>query len=67
MRYDKACSSLRAAKEMIAITEKKLQGDSGAFDATWQEMLNHADVRVRKYCFMLKTGVHYVFYNERGG
>ena len=46
MRYDKACSSLQAAKEMIAITEKKLHGHSGSFDATWQEMLNHADVRV---------------------
>ena len=46
MKYDKACSSLRAAKEMIAITEKKLEDHSGSFDSTWQEMLNHADVRV---------------------
>jgi len=46
MRYDKACSSLQAAKEMIAITENKIKGLSGSFDPTWQEMLNHADVRL---------------------
>ena len=53
MRYDKACSSLKAAKEMIAITEKKIEGLSGSFDATWQEMLNHADVRVGRMIYFL--------------
>ncbi|XP_065053668.1 SH3 domain-binding protein 5-like [Rhopilema esculentum] len=46
MRYDKACSLLRGAKEMISITEKKLEGQSGGFDSTWQEMLNHADMKL---------------------
>ena len=53
MRYDKACSSLQAAKEMIAITENKIKGLSGSFDPTWQEMLNHADVRVGRMIYFL--------------
>ena len=32
---------------MISITEKKIEGQSGTFDSTWQEMLNHADMKVR--------------------
>eukprot|EP00794_Sanderia_malayensis_P003059 gene3059-3522_t len=46
VQYDKACNVHRGAKETISTAEKKIQGRPGAFDATWQEMLNHADIKL---------------------
>ncbi len=46
VQFDKACNIHRGAKETISAAEKKIQGRPGAFDATWQEMLNHADIKV---------------------
>ena len=48
MRYEKACSDHRGAKETIRMAEQKAEQNPGSFqfDAAWQEMLNHADMKV---------------------
>ena len=47
-RYERACSQLVAAKEMVSIAEvgffNRVKGQN--FDPAWQEMLNHATLKV---------------------
>ncbi|ESO10208.1 hypothetical protein HELRODRAFT_190408 [Helobdella robusta] len=46
--YQKANSIYKAAQETVTLAEERLVGDDGdklAFDAAWQEMLNHANRR----------------------
>ncbi|XP_054769003.2 SH3 domain-binding protein 5-like [Lytechinus pictus] len=46
LRFERACSMLTAAKEMVDLAEQGLFQDGRTFDANWQEMLNHATMKV---------------------
>ena len=46
LRFDRACSQLGAAKEMVFLAEQGYFKKGQPFDPAWQEMLNHATTRV---------------------
>ncbi|XP_022091227.1 uncharacterized protein LOC110979587 [Acanthaster planci] len=46
VRFERANSMLAAAKEMVDLAEQGLIQDGRKFDANWQEMLNHATMKV---------------------
>ncbi|XP_041480749.1 SH3 domain-binding protein 5-like [Lytechinus variegatus] len=46
LRFERACGMLTAAKEMVDLAEQGLFQDGRTFDANWQEMLNHATMKV---------------------
>ena len=45
-RYERACSQLAAAKEMVFLAEQGFNKKGQKFDPAWQEMLNHATLKV---------------------
>ncbi len=47
IRYERACSQLAAAKEMVNLAEQGFFKKGQSFDPAWQEMLNHATMKVR--------------------
>lgn len=48
--FQRATEVLRAAKETISLAEQRLlEEDNRQFDSAWQEMLNHATQRVRRW------------------
>lgn len=59
MRYDKASSQHAASKEMIRVAEAQLgsrvvtdgpdPSSPSPLDLAWQEMLNHATLKVQEY------------------
>ena len=49
MRYERACSQLTAAKEMVNLAEQGYFKQSQQFDPAWQEMLNHSTMKVWHY------------------
>nr|XP_042907820.1 SH3 domain-binding protein 5-like [Parasteatoda tepidariorum] len=48
LRYERASSAHSAAKEMVYLAEEGLKKEGGCFDPAWQEMLNHATLRVNE-------------------
>ncbi|XP_072029285.1 uncharacterized protein [Amphiura filiformis] len=46
VRFERANSMLSAAKEMVDLAEQGLMQEGRTFDANWQEMLNHATMKV---------------------
>ena len=46
LKFDRACSQLMAAKEMVFLAEQGYFKKGQPFDPAWQEMLNHATTRV---------------------
>ena len=46
LRFDRACSQLAAAKEMVFLAEQGYFKKGQPFDPAWQEMLNHATTKV---------------------
>ena len=48
LRFERACSQLAAAKEMVFLAEQGFFNKGQPFDPAWQEMLNHATMKVRK-------------------
>ena len=48
VRFERANSMLSAAKEMVDLAEQGLMQEGRTFDANWQEMLNHATMKVCK-------------------
>lgn len=46
LRYERASSAHAAAKEMVYLAEEGLKKEGRCFDPAWQEMLNHATLRV---------------------
>ncbi|CAL4102186.1 unnamed protein product, partial [Meganyctiphanes norvegica] len=46
VRYERAMSQHAAAREMVFLAEEGLMQKGCIFDATWQEMLNHATSKV---------------------
>lgn len=46
MNYEMACEAYSEAKERIGIAEKKFASANHEFDATWQEMLNQANLKL---------------------
>ncbi|XP_038051728.1 SH3 domain-binding protein 5-like [Patiria miniata] len=46
VRFERANSMLAAAKEMVDLAEQGLIQEGRKFDANWQEMLNHATMKV---------------------
>ena len=46
VRYERASSSHHAAKEMVCLSEEGLAHEGRIFDPAWQEMLNHATMKV---------------------
>ena len=49
IRYERAVSQHNAAREMVYLAEEGLMEKGCTFDATWQEMLNHATSKVFFY------------------
>jgi len=47
VRFERANSAHAAAKEMVFLAEEGLRAEGRTFDHAWQEMLNHATMRVR--------------------
>ena len=47
LRYDRACGQLMAAKEMVYLAEQGYFCKGQPFDPAWQEMLNHATMKVQ--------------------
>lgn len=57
VRFERANSAHTAAKEMVFLAEEGLKAEGRTFDHAWQEMLNHATMRVRhsvKLCTLKK-------------
>lgn len=48
LRFERANSALSVAKEMVFLAEEGLQKEGRTFDPAWQEMLNHATIRVNE-------------------
>lgn len=48
VRFERANSAHVAAKEMVALAEEGLRTEGRIFDHAWQEMLNHATMRVNE-------------------
>jgi len=46
VRYERACSQLTAAKEMVNLAEQGYFKRTQQFDPAWQEMLNHSTTKV---------------------
>jgi hypothetical protein len=46
LRYERACSQLAAAKEMVNLAEQGYFNHGQPFDPAWQEMLNHSTMKV---------------------
>ena len=46
LRFERACSQLMAAKEMVYLAELGFFKKGQPFDPAWQEMLNHATIKV---------------------
>ena len=46
MKFERANSAHTAAKEMVFLAEEGLKAEGRTFDHAWQEMLNHATMRV---------------------
>lgn len=48
MKYERAFSQQAAAREMVELAEQGYQSkeDQITFDTAWQEMLNHATMKV---------------------
>ncbi|XP_046404017.1 SH3 domain-binding protein 5-like isoform X2 [Ischnura elegans] len=47
-RFERASSAHAAAKEMVYLAEEGLKAEGRTFDHAWQEMLNHATMRVNE-------------------
>jgi len=45
LRYERACSQLAAAKEMVNLAEQGYFKQTQQFDPAWQEMLNHSTLK----------------------
>ncbi|XP_054279862.1 SH3 domain-binding protein 5-like isoform X2 [Macrosteles quadrilineatus] len=48
VRFERANSAHAAAKEMVYLAEEGLNAEGRTFDHAWQEMLNHATMRVNE-------------------
>ncbi|XP_049806052.1 uncharacterized protein LOC126248753 isoform X1 [Schistocerca nitens] len=48
IRFERANSAHAAAKEMVYLAEEGLSTEGRTFDHAWQEMLNHATMRVNE-------------------
>ncbi|XP_065341852.1 SH3 domain-binding protein 5-like isoform X2 [Cloeon dipterum] len=48
VRFERANSAHAAAKEMVFLAEEGLKPEGRTFDHAWQEMLNHATMRVNE-------------------
>lgn len=48
LRFERANSAHAAAKEMVYLAEEGLTAEGRTFDHAWQEMLNHATMRVNE-------------------
>ncbi|GLH00054.1 SH3 domain-binding protein 5 homolog [Gryllus bimaculatus] len=48
VRFERANSAHSAAKEMVYLAEEGLAAEGRTFDHAWQEMLNHATMRVNE-------------------
>ena len=46
LRFERACSQQMAAKEMVFLAEQGFFKKGQPFDPAWQEMLNHATMKV---------------------
>ena len=46
LRFERACSQQSAAKEMVFLAEQGFFKKGQPFDPAWQEMLNHATMKV---------------------
>ena len=46
LRFERACSQQAAAKEMVNLAEQGFFTRGQVFDPAWQEMLNHATIKV---------------------
>ncbi|GFR72304.1 SH3 domain-binding protein 5-like protein [Elysia marginata] len=48
LRFERACSMHEAAKEMVQLAEEGYKRREEDLDPTWQEMLNHATMKVNE-------------------
>ena len=49
LRFERACSMHEAAKEMVQLAEQGYNCREEPSDPAWQEMLNHATMKVSAY------------------
>ena len=55
VKYQRANSIYKAAREMVALAEERVtdpDGNKRDFDSAWQEMLNHATTKVCCHGFL---------------
>lgn len=58
-QYQSAISVYRAAKETVTLAEERLlQNGEGNLSAAWQEMMNHATMRVNKQQKIISFAFH---------
>lgn len=50
IRFERACSMHEAAKEMVQLAEQGYMKGEASTDPAWQEMLNHATMKVY-FCY----------------
>lgn len=67
VKFERANSAHTAAKEMVFLAEEGLKTEGRTFDHAWQEMLNHATMRVshhimRHLCPSESTFIFSVFH-----
>ncbi|CAG5124537.1 unnamed protein product, partial [Candidula unifasciata] len=53
VRFERACSMHEAAKEMVQLAEEGYKRREVDLDPTWQEMLNHATMKLNVLCSSL--------------
>lgn len=58
VQYERACQLHSQAKETITVAEQRFQNEPHTdFDAAWQEMLNHATIKVSKRYLLLNKSL----------
>ena len=48
MEYKRAVNLQKAARDMVKVAEERVMAAEDKLDPTWQEMLNQANVKVRR-------------------
>ena len=63
VQFQRAAGIHAAAKETISLAEERFQDNSGewTFDNAWQEMLNHATIKVDLFIY-LNLSIHLSVY-----
>ena len=53
-KYERAMSMQTAAREMVELAEQGYESKKPTFDMAWQEMLNHATMKVGETSWLVE-------------